>query len=49
MMGEGINYESLIQDLDQDGDGKVNYEEFSTACYNRIGLLNDENLRLAFD
>ena len=33
---------------DFDGDGRINYDEFMTAAYNRQKLLNQENLTQAF-
>ena len=49
LIGDGTDWTALIRDVDQNGDGRVSYEEFIAACYSRKGLLNDENLRLAFE
>ena len=39
----------MFKQLDVNGDGRVNFDEFIAACYDRRSLLNDENLKLAFD
>ncbi len=35
--------------MDTNHDGKIDYGEFITAAVNRAKLLNEENLRIAFN
>ena len=38
----------LVEQLDTNGDGKIDYSEFITAAVNRSRLLNAQNLEIAF-
>ena len=38
----------LVEQLDINGDGKIDYQEFITAAVNRSRLLNAQNLEIAF-
>ena len=49
LLGDGTDWTALVRAVDTDGDGRVSYDEFIAACYSRKSLLNDENLRIAFD
>ena len=42
------NYISVMQTLDADGNGLVDYEEFITAAVDKITLLSSVNLKTAF-
>lgn len=42
------DWNELIHQLDTNRDGKIDYGEFITAAVNRAKLLNEENLRIAF-
>jgi calcium-dependent protein kinase len=42
-------YEKMMQGMDRDGDGKVTWDEFVTAAIDKISLLNDGNIRAAFN
>lgn len=35
--------------MDTNNDGRIDYGEFITAMTNKDRLLNEENLRIAFD
>ena len=43
------DWEQLVNQLDTNQDGKIDYGEFITAAVNRSRLLNEENLRIAFN
>ena len=43
------DWEQLVTQLDTNQDGKIDYGEFITAAVNRTRLLNEENLRIAFN
>ena len=43
------DWEQLVNQLDTNQDGKIDYGEYITAAVNRIRLLNEENLRIAFN
>ena len=45
---QDTDWGSIVKSVDQ-SDGKVSYEEFIAASYNRHTLLNDESLKVAFD
>ena len=38
----------MVNAMDTDGDGKIDYTEFITAAYNRELLLSQQNLQIAF-
>ena len=38
-----------MNQLDVDQSGTIDYEEFCTAAYDRRRILNDENLKIAFN
>ena len=43
------DWSELVTQLDLNHDGKIDYAEFMTAAVNRAKLLNNENLKIAFD
>lgn len=45
---EAIDYDELMQSMDTDGDGRIDYTEFITAAFNRQKLVNEKNLEIAF-
>lgn len=47
--GNGLNWAAAFEAIDVDQDGKINYEEFTMAAYNRAKLINEANLQIAFD
>ena len=49
MRAGGQDWNDLIHQLDTNRDGKIDYGEFITAAVNRARLLNEENLRIAFN
>lgn len=42
-------YQKMMDGMDRDGDGKVTWDEFVTAAIDKIALLNDKNIRAAFN
>ncbi len=42
-------WDSIIDSMDQDGDGKIDFDEFVTATFDRKKLLSKENIKKAFD
>ena len=49
VFGKEADWEKVINSIDTNNDGLVDYDEFMTAASNRVKLLNDQNLRNAFD
>lgn len=47
--GNGPDWLAAFDAIDVDHDGKINYEEFTMAAYNRAKLINLKNLHIAFD
>ena len=43
------DWHELVNQLDTNHDGKIDYGEFITAAVNRARLLNEENLKIAFN
>jgi calcium-dependent protein kinase len=42
-------YERMMQGMDRNGDGKITWDEFVTAAIDKIALLNDGNIKAAFN
>ena len=42
------DWDEMIQAMDADGDGRIDYTEFIAAAFNRELLLSSENLQAAF-
>ncbi len=41
-------FQEIMLEVDQDGDGLVNYSEFLAASINKAKLLSTQNLEIAF-
>jgi|LauGreDrversion4_2_1035121.scaffolds.fasta_scaffold411554_2 Ca2+-binding EF-hand superfamily protein len=41
-------FQEIMLEVDQDGDGLVNYSEFLAASINKAKLLSTQNLQIAF-
>ena len=48
LKAQASDWEELVEQLDINGDGKIDYQEFITAAVNRAKLINDQNLEMAF-
>jgi len=48
ILGHDPDWKSILRSLDTDKDRRLDYNEFLSAATNRVKLLNDENLRVAF-
>ena len=46
--GRDLDWAAIVEHMDINNDGKVDYDEFVTAATNRVQLLTEENLRAAF-
>lgn len=44
-----VEMQKLIEDIDGDADGYISYEEFLRVAINRNQLLDEKNLKLAFE
>ena len=44
-----IDFDKLVEGIDGDGDGTISYEEFLRVTVNKKKLLNERNLKFAFD
>ena len=49
LLGHPPDWIKAIQKCDQDGDNRINWEEFWTAAYDRAKVINSQNLRNVFD
>ena len=49
LKAQTADWSELIDQLDTNGDGKIDYGEFITAAVNRQKLLNEQNIKLAFE
>ena len=47
--GQEIDFSDIMNSVDINNDGRVNYEEFTIAAYNRRKLINEKNLQVAFE
>ena len=43
-----IDWDKIIDDCDQNGDGVIDFQEFMTACINRKALKNKADVKVAF-
>ena len=48
ILGHDPDWKSILGSLDTDQDRRLDYNEFLSAATNRVKLLNDENLKMAF-
>ena len=48
VFGKEANWEKVVQSIDTNDDGLIDYDEFMTAASDRVKLLNDQNLKNAF-
>ena len=46
--GNELDWTEIVEHIDINNDGKVDYDEFVTAATDRIQLLTEKNLRAAF-
>ncbi len=46
--GSRLDYQELMQTMDKDGNGVIDYTEFITAAIDKSALLNMKNLVSAF-
>jgi len=46
--GSRLDYHELMQSMDKDGNGVIDYQEFITAAIDKAALLNKKNLISAF-
>lgn len=42
-------FQDIMYDLDKDGNGVLDYSEFLAASCNKHALINEQNLKMAFD
>ena len=50
ILGKDPDWLKLVNNIDRNNDGMIDFEEFVEAATNRMNLLNEEeNLRLAFN
>ena len=43
-----IDWNKVIQECDQTGDGNIDFQEFITACISRKAITNREDIKVAF-
>jgi calcium-dependent protein kinase len=41
-------FQQIMEDLDKDGNGMIDYSEFLAASVNKSKIISEENLRKAF-
>tara|TARA_B110000285_G_C14962238_1_gene532251 strand:- start:388 stop:819 length:432 start_codon:yes stop_codon:yes gene_type:complete len=44
-----LKWDTILRRIDLDGDGKLDYHEFYTACVNHQKLISKENIKFAFE
>lgn len=44
-----MDWEKLLEDIDTDKDGRIDYGEFISAAFDSSKLINEENLKIAFN
>lgn len=42
-------WDEILDSMDTNGDGNIDFNEFLAAAYDRSKLLNDKNIKIAFD
>ena len=47
--GIASNWEELINKIDLDNNGQIDFYEFMAATIDHVNILTDENIRYAFD
>ena len=48
LKAQACDWSELVEQLDANGDGQIDYGEFINAAVNRAKMLNEENLDMAF-
>lgn len=43
------DWDAILDAMDTNGDGQIDFNEFLAAAYDRKKLLSDKNVRVAFD
>ena len=43
-----IDWDTIIEECDQTGDGVLDFQEFISACINRKGITNEQDIKIAF-
>lgn len=43
------DWNEILESIDANGDGNIDFTEFISAAYNRQKLLNAENIEIAFN
>lgn len=46
--GTHMDWQKLLEDIDTDKDGRIDYGEFISAAFDSSKVINDENLKIAF-
>ena len=49
MLGRDPNWEEMFNSIDRNEDGQIDFAEYIEAASNRMKMLNETNLRIAFD
>lgn len=44
-----VNWDTIIEECDQNGDGQIDFQEFMSACINRKALMNQGDVKIAFN
>lgn len=48
LKGNKKDFKDLVNSLDRDGNGVIDYQEFITAAMDKMALINKESLTQAF-
>lgn len=49
LKGNAAEYAEIMKNLDKDGNGFIDYNEYITAAIDKAAMLNKDNLKAAFD
>lgn len=49
LKAKSVNWDKVIAECDQNGDGQIDFQEFMSACINRKALTDVKDVKTAFN